>query len=122
MLLRYTSAIGLSIVLSFIVLIEVPYAWMSFFAAIPFIVLKSKWNAFVGFAIGILSSLAMFLEYPLHLVSQLARILGAIAGFPPEVVLMLFPLLYGLIFGLSSLFWVGVEYEKVLQMSTAHKY
>ncbi len=122
MYLRYLSAVGLSIVLSFVVLVEVPYPWMAFFAALPFIVLKSKWNAFVGFSIGVLSPISIYLFYPIGLTGNLAGILGSIAGFPPALILILYPLLYGILFGLSSLFWVGVEYEKVLQTSTFKKY
>lgn len=122
MLLRDVSAIGLSVVLSYIVLFAVPYAWMAFFAALPFIVLKSKWNAFIGLAIGLGSSLSIYLFYPVGLLGNLSTILGSIAGFPPALVLVLFPLIYGVIFCLSTLFWVGVEYEKVLQSATFKKY
>lgn len=105
--------IGLSIVLSYVALITIPYLWMAVPAALPFLALKSWKNVFVGFGIGMLSSMSIYLFYPLALVSRLSSIIGSIAGEPPILVLIIYPLIYGTIFALSALLWSGINYEAV---------
>ncbi|AKA48230.1 hypothetical protein IX51_02930 [uncultured archaeon] len=111
MWLRRLGSIGLSIVLSYVALLTIPYLWMAVPAALPFLALKSWKNAFTGFGIGALSAASVYLFYPLGLVSELSNILGSIAGQPPIIVLALYPLIYGVIFALSALLWSGVDYK-----------
>ncbi len=113
MWLRRIGAIGLSILLSYVSLLAIPYLWMAVPAALPFLALKDWKNAFTGFGIGALSASSIYLFYPLGLVSRLSDILGSIAGVPPILALALFPLIYGLIFGLSALLWSGLDVENL---------
>lgn len=113
MLLRRISAIGLSIVLSYVALLALPYVWMAVPAALPFLALRSWKNAFTGFGIGALSAASVYLLYPIHLTAKLSGIVGSIAGVPPVLVLSLYPLLYGLLFGLSALLWSGVDSNRL---------
>lgn len=113
MLQRKLGPIVLSIVLSYVVLLAIPYLWMAVPAALPFLALKDWKNSFVGFGIGSLSAASIYLFYPMGLVAKLSGILGSIAGVPPIVALSLFPLIYGLLFGLSALLWAGLDLEKL---------
>lgn len=113
MWLRRLGAVGLSIVLSYAALLALPYLWMAVPAALPFLALKSWKNSFTGFGIGALTSASIYLLYPLNLISRLSGILGSIAGVPPAVALALFPIIYGLLFGLSALLWSGLEVDKL---------
>lgn len=111
MSLRSLALIGLSVLLSYIALIALPYVWMAVPAALPFLALRNWKNSFVGFGIGSLSAASVYLFYPMHLVSELSGIIGSIAGVPSFILLALYPLLYGVIFGLSALLWSGIDYE-----------
>lgn len=111
MSLRNLSFIGLSIILSYIALIAVPYVWMAIPAALPFLALRSWKNSLIGFGIGSLTAASIYLFYPLGLVSSLSVILGSIAGVPSFMLLALYPLLYGIIFALSALLWSWMDIE-----------
>lgn len=113
MSLRSLVFIALSILLSYIALIALPFVWMAIPAALPFLALKNWKNVFVGFGIGSLSAASIYLIYPLSNISSLAGILGSISGVPGPLTLALFPLLYGVVFALSALFWSGIDSEEL---------
>jgi len=104
--------IALSIILAYIFIFMLPFAWSAIFAAIPLLLLKPKNSFIAGFLIGIIAPLSIYVIYPINYVLKLSNILGNIVGFPAFIILIIFPLIYGIIMAISAAIWSGL-YDKV---------
>lgn len=112
---RNIGSVALAIILSYVVLFTIPVIWMAAFAALPFLAMKRWWNSITGFCIGIATAVSVYLIYPMGNLGHLSAIMGSIAGVPSAVVLLIYPLIYGVIFGLSALLWSGIEYSDIMK-------
>lgn len=103
-----------SAAVSYATLFFLPLAYLAVIAAIPLMYLKG-WRSFVvGLIIGIGSAFSLYLIYPLQKVAELSAIIGGIVSLSPVLVLVVFPLVYGLILAFASLLWSELR-ENVVQ-------
>ncbi len=100
--------IPVSIALAYAFNLLVPVIWVGIFAALPLLKIKKIYALVVGFFIGLLASMSLYLLYPLPMVVKLSGIMSQLASIPSALVIVIFPLFYGIIMGLSSLFWSGL--------------
>ena len=98
-----------SAAVSYATLFFLPLAYLAVVAAIPLMYLKG-WRTFVaGLIIGITSAFSLYLIYPLQKVAELSAIIGGIVSLSPVLVLVVFPLVYGLILAFSALLWSEIR-------------
>ncbi len=97
-----------SVALSFIILIFIPLPYLAAVAAIPLFFLSWKRALSVGFLIGLASALSLYMIYPVANVIKLSSIVSGIVSLPSAVVLLGFPLFFGLIFAFSGMLWSEV--------------
>jgi hypothetical protein len=102
------SGIALSIVLAYLLNLFVPVVWVCVLASLPLLKIRKMLALIFGFLIGLLASLSLYLLYPISMVTKLSQVVGQIASIPPFLSIILFPLFYGIIMGLSGLFWSGI--------------
>ncbi|MCL4307120.1 MAG: hypothetical protein M1592_06755 [Candidatus Thermoplasmatota archaeon] len=103
-----------SAAVSYATLFFLPLAYLAVIAAIPLMYLKG-WRSFVaGLIVGIGSAFSLYLIYPFQKVAELSAIIGGIVSLSPVLVLVVFPLVYGLILGFASLLWSEIR-ENVVQ-------
>ncbi|MCI4434715.1 MAG: hypothetical protein GPW18_04465 [Euryarchaeota archaeon] len=91
----------ISIILTFSFVIFIPYAWTAIFAAIPLYKLRERNSAIAGFLIGF-STIVLYLFYPTNKLIELSGILGNATGLPGLLLILIYPLIYGIIMMLSS--------------------
>lgn len=93
-----------------------PYIWTGAIAAICLMWINSKRAPLIGFAIGTMVLLSTYLFYPLGEVSRFSGILSSITSIPSVLLILIYPLIYGIIMGLGALFWSGLNknLEKVM--------
>ncbi|PMP75468.1 MAG: hypothetical protein C0180_01225 [Aciduliprofundum sp.] len=94
--------IGISIILAYLFLFFTPYPWTGIFAAIPLFKLTVKRAALAGFFIGF-STIIIYIIYPMAPLFKLSSILGTATGMPGIVLIIIYPLIYGLTMMLSAL-------------------
>ncbi|QXJ29072.1 hypothetical protein J5U23_01941 [Saccharolobus shibatae B12] len=92
-----------SIILAYILQIFVLYPFTAIAIGVPLGLLSRKYSAIGGFLIGFLSSLSLYLIYPINGVSKIAEIIGQLIGINPFLVILLYPLIYGTISLISAL-------------------
>ncbi len=100
-----------SLALSYVILIFAPLPYLAAVAALPLFALGWKRSLLMGFLIGFASSLSLYLIYPLADVLKLSYILAGIVSLPQAVVLLAFPLFFGLIFAFSGMLWSEVAFN-----------
>lgn len=107
---NYVKYLGIpaSIALAYAFNLFVPVIWVGVLAALPLLKMKKMYALIFGFLIGLLVSVSLYLLYQLSIVVKLSGILSQIASFPSAFVIVVFPLFYGIIMGLSGLFWSGL--------------
>lgn len=98
----------LTVVLAYVLNLSVPVIWIAIVASLPLLRIRKKYAILSGFLIGLLVPLSLYLMYPIPMVGKLSGIMGQIAGLPPLLVVVVFPLFYGIIMGLGGLFWSGL--------------
>jgi hypothetical protein len=86
----------------------VPIIWIGVIAALPLLKMRKTYALLIGFLIGLLVSMSLYLLYPLPVVLKLSGIMSQIASISSVLVVVVFPLFYGIIMGLSGLFWSGL--------------
>lgn len=100
--------IPVSIALVYAFNMFVPVIWIGVLAALPLFKIGKKYALVIGFFIGLLTSLSLYLLYPLPMVAKLSVVVSQLASIPSALVIVVFPLFYGIIMGLSGLFWSGL--------------
>lgn len=98
-------ALVLSIVIAYISLLYTSFAAMGIIVALPLFIFRPLRSFVAGFAISFVSSLSIYIIYPLSKVSQLALILGSISGIPSILVILLYPILFSLLTAFSGVLW-----------------
>jgi len=98
-------ALVLSIVIAYISLLYTSFAAMGIIVALPLFIFRPLRSFVAGFAISFVSSLSIYIIYPLSKVSQLALILGSISGIPSILVILLYPILFSLLTAFSGVMW-----------------
>ncbi len=96
-----------SILLTLIFSYFTSYIWMGIIPGIIIGFIKRRSTRLIsGFLIGFLFSLLLYLAYPLNYLASLDKVIGNLAGLPGIILLIIYPLLYGLI-ELSSAGFIG---------------
>lgn len=103
------AGVAVSIALAYASLFTMVYAFGAILLGIPLMVLSRRYSGISGFAIGLVSAFSIYLLYPLSSVSKLAGIVEQIIGIPSFALIILFPLMYGLIGGVSALLFTGIR-------------
>ena len=103
---RYLGLLA-AIVVAYALNFLLPVAWIAFLPALPLLVFSKKYALFFGFLIGLLVPLSLYLVYPISLIGELSVVMGEITGIPSILAILIFPLFYAIIMGLSGLFWTG---------------
>jgi hypothetical protein len=100
--------VAAAIVLAYAFNFLLPVAWIGFLAALPLLdIKKKKYALLIGFLIGFLAPMSLYLLYPIGMIGKLSVVMGQIAGIPSVLAIVIFPLFYGIVIGLSALFWSG---------------
>lgn len=110
--LRVYVGIPASAALAYILVLPqqfAPYVWTGVIAAIWLMWIGKKKAPFVGFAIGTAVLLSTYLFYPLNNVSSFSGTLSSITSMPAPVLILIYPLIYGVVMGLGALLWSGVN-------------
>ncbi|BCU67779.1 hypothetical protein HS7_12160 [Sulfolobales archaeon HS-7] len=107
-MIRAIISILASIVISYATLILLPITLFAVAIGIPLFLIKPRYSGIYGFAIGLLTSLSIYLLYSPSAVYQLSVRTGEIIGIPGSVLIILYPLIYAVIAGLSSLLFSGI--------------
>ncbi len=97
--------IPVSIALSYAFNLFVPVIWIGVLAALPLLKMRKKYALMIGFFIGLLASMSLYLLYPLPMVAKLSGVMSSLTSLPSALMIVAFPLFYGIIMGLSGLFW-----------------
>jgi hypothetical protein len=100
--------IPISIILAYLFIYLLPFAWTAIFAAIPLLKLKVKHALISGFLIGFIAPVSYYMLYPLDLVSKLAAIIGNIVGLNKIIIVFIFPIMYAVIMALSAMVFAGI--------------
>ena len=95
-------------VLAYVFTFLVPVTWLGVVASLPLLGIRKAYALLFGFLIGLLAPASLYLLYPLDMVSKLSVTIGQIASIPSLLVIVMFPLFYGITMGLSGLFWSGL--------------
>lgn len=103
------AGIVVSIALAYGSLFFITYAFGAILLGIPLMVLNKKYSGIAGFVIGIVSSASIYLMYPITSVSKLAGIVQQIIGLPSMLLIIVFPLMFGLIGAVSGLLFTGIR-------------
>ncbi|AKA75125.1 hypothetical protein SULI_11805 [Saccharolobus solfataricus] len=93
----------ISIVLAYIMQIFVLYPFTAIVVGVPLGLLSRKYSMIGSFLIGFLSSLSLYLIYPIDGVSRMAEIIGRLINANPFLAILLYPLIYGTISLISAL-------------------
>ncbi|MDG6908617.1 MAG: hypothetical protein JRN20_22855 [Nitrososphaerota archaeon] len=111
---KYLHYLGvpISIVLAYAFNLYVPVIWVGVIAAFPLLKLRKAYAFVFGLAIGLLVPMSLYLLYPLSMVVKLSGVVSQIALIPSVLVIVVFPVFYGVIVGLSGLFWSGLAQTK----------
>jgi len=97
-----------AVVLAYVFTFLVPVTWLGVVASLPLLKIRKAYALLFGFLIGLLAPLSLYFLYPLDMVSKLSVTIGEIASIPSLLVIVMFPLFYGITMGLSGLFWSGL--------------
>lgn len=103
------AGIPFSIALSYALVFTVPFAMGAIVAGIPLLFLGRKWSAVSGFLIGLMVPFSVYLLYPLGSVSRLSGIIAQLIGMPALLIIVVFPLMYGIMTAISALIFTGVR-------------
>ena len=103
----YVGAV-LAVVLAYVLNLFVPIIWIANVASLPLLRIRKRYAVLSGFLIGLLVPLSLYLMYPIPMVGELSGIMGQLAGLPPFLVVVVFPLFYGIIMRHGGLFWSGL--------------
>jgi hypothetical protein len=107
--------VAAAIVLAYALNFLLPVAWIGFLAALPLLdIRKKKYALLIGFLIGFIAPMSLYLLYPLGMIGKLSVVMGQIAGIPSIVAIMIFPLFFGIVMGLSGLFWSGFAENQLI--------
>lgn len=94
-----------ALILAVLFLLLFPFIFTAIILGIPLSVIRPKFSFLTGLLIGFFTPLVFYLQYPLSSVLELSGRLSEITGIPSIVMIILYPLIYGIIAGLSSLFF-----------------
>jgi hypothetical protein len=100
--------VAAAVVLAYVFTFLVPVVWIGVLASLPLLKIRKAYALLFGFLIGLLAPMSLYLMYPLDMVAKLSVTVGQIALIPSSLVIAGFPLFYGIVMGLSGLFWSGL--------------
>ena len=117
---KYLPYLGvpISIVLAYAFNLYVPAIWVGVIAALPLLRLSKAYALVFGFVTGLFVPMSLYVLYPLSMVVKLSGIVSQIALIPSPLVIAIFPLSYGIIIGLSGLFWSGLAESRRINRRT----
>ncbi len=101
----------LSFALAFSIIIISPYAFFAAVASLPLIIFRKRNSLLAGLIIGFLVPLSLLASYPAADIAKLGGIISSISAIPYAAVLLLYPLIFALIMGISALLW-SEAYER----------
>lgn len=111
------AGIPISIGASYVSLFFAPYAFSAIIVGLPLLYLGRKSSAVSGFLVGALTAFSVYLFYPLSSVGKLAGIISQIIYLPGPLLIVLFPLFFGIIAAVSALFFCGIRELVVVNAS-----
>lgn len=107
-LLPYVG-IPVSIALAYLMLFNVQYVFSAIIVGIPLMFLGRRLSAVSGFVIGIVVPFSIYLFYPMSAVVQLSGIISQLTGMPGALLIVIYPLMYGIITLVSALLFTGIR-------------
>lgn len=108
---KYVSYAGIpiAVILAFIVVFTVQPLYAAVIIGIPLMFLGRKYSGISGFVIGLAVPFSILLSYPISEVIKLSGIVGQLTGMPGILILIIYPLMYGILGGISALFFTGIR-------------
>ena len=104
----YSVAVLLSGALAYAIVILSPYALFAVIASLPLLIFRKRNGLIAGLAIGLFVPLSLLALYPAADIVKLGGIVSSISGLPYVAVLLLYPLVFALIMGISAVIWSEV--------------
>ncbi len=118
---RQYLSVAVTVALAYTFNLLFPVAWIGFLASLPLLTIRKKYALLLGFLIGLIVPMSLYLMYPINMVTKLSVVMGQIAGIPPVLVIVIFPLFYGIVMGLSGLFWSGFAENPLVSKSFGYR-
>lgn len=103
------AGIPIAIALAYLLLFNVQYVFSAIIVGIPLMFLSRKSSAASGFVIGIAVPFSIYLLYPLASVVKLSGIISQLTGMPGALLIVIYPLMYGVITLVSALIFTGIR-------------
>ncbi|QIW22918.1 hypothetical protein EWF20_01270 [Sulfolobus sp. S-194] len=98
-------SIIIATLLAVLFLVLFPFIFTAIILGIPLSAIRPKFSFLAGLLIGFFTPLALYLQYPLSSVLELSTRLSEIIGIPSILIIILYPLVYGILAGLSAFFF-----------------
>lgn len=108
---KYLPYVGIpvSAVIAYLAVFFVQPAYAAILVGIPLLCLQKKYSGTVGFVIGLAVPFFLLLTYPVSEVVQLSGIVGQLTGMPGTLIIVVYPLMYGIIASISALLFTGIR-------------
>ncbi len=108
---KYLPYVGIpvSAAVAYLAVFFLQPAYAAVLVGIPLLFLGRKYSALSGFVIGLVVPFIMLLSYPVSEVVQLSGIVGQLTGMPGTLILVVYPLMYGVIGAISALLFTGIR-------------
>ena len=106
--------IAVSVGLSYALIFTVPYAIGAIAVGIPLLLLSKKSSGILGFFIGFISAMSTYLMYPMSAFTELSKIISQLTSMPSFLIVVIFPLMYGIIACVSALLFTGLRERFIL--------
>lgn len=103
------AGIPVAAALSYIVVFTVQPIYVAIVVGIPLMFLSRKLSGIAGFLVGLIVPLTVLFSYPISSVMQLSSIVGELTGMPSVLILVIYPLMYGIIAAISALLFTGIR-------------
>lgn len=103
------AGIPISAAVAYLTVLFVQPAYGAVLVGVPLLFLGRKYSGIAGFVIGLLVPFALLLTYPVSEAVQLSGIVGQLTGMPGTLILVVYPLMYGIIGAISALLFTGIR-------------
>ncbi len=108
---KYVPYAGLiiSIALAMAVVFTLEPLFAAIIVGVPLMFLERKYSTLSGFVIGLAVPFLILLTYPIASIEKLAGIVSQLTGMPPDLLLVVYPLMFGVITAVSALMFTGIR-------------
>ncbi len=103
------AGIIISIALAILAVFTIMQPYAAIIVGVPLMFLEWRYSALSGFIIGLVVPFSILLSYPISSVETLSGIVGQLTGMPSGLLIIIYPLMFGIITALSALLFTGIR-------------